>query len=117
MLERFIHPPLTPEQFQEPRWARFLFASQAAAWVWPVARRYLTFVWLPAGWGKITSGRWLFGDGAPVAGLVGPAIADPGTPPCYASFLEGVMQPNAAVFATLVPFRPTARRRGNAGSH
>jgi thiosulfate dehydrogenase (quinone) large subunit len=108
MLERFIHPPLTPEQFQEPRWARFLFASQAAAWVWLVIRLYLASVWLPAGWGKITSGEWLFGDGAPVAGLVGSAIADPGTPSWYASFLEGVVQPNAALFATLVPLGEVA---------
>ena len=27
MLDRLIHPPMTPDQFQEPRWARFLFAS------------------------------------------------------------------------------------------
>ena len=59
-------------------------------------------VWLPAGWEKVTSGEWLFGDGAPLTGLVGGAIADEGTPAWYASFLNAVVAPNASLFATLV---------------
>ena len=102
MLDRLMHPPMTPEQFQEPHWARFLFASRSAAWLWLVVRLYLAYVWLPAGWEKISSGKWLFGDGASVAGLVGKVIADPGTPSWYASFLTSVVQPNAGLFATLV---------------
>lgn len=102
MMERFVHPSWTPEQFQEPRWARFLFASRSAAWLWLVVRLYMASVWVPAGWGKVTSGEWLFGDGAALAGLVGGAIADPGTPPWYASFLTAVVEPNASLFATLV---------------
>jgi hypothetical protein len=31
MLDRFTRPPITPDQLQEPRWARFLFASTTAA--------------------------------------------------------------------------------------
>jgi hypothetical protein len=55
-MDQLIHPPLTPEQFTEPRWARFLFASQAAAWLWLVIRLYLAYIFIPAGWGKIPSG-------------------------------------------------------------
>jgi thiosulfate dehydrogenase (quinone) large subunit len=56
MLDRFIRPPITPDQLQEPRWARFLFASTTAAWIWLVVRLYMASVFIPAGWGKVTSG-------------------------------------------------------------
>jgi len=102
MLDRFIHPPITPDQLQEPRWARFLFASTTAAWLWLVVRLYVASVFLPAGWEKITSGKWLFGDGSPVQGMVGGAIASEDTPGYYVWFLQNVVQPNASLFATLV---------------
>ena len=70
MLDRLIHPPMRPDQFREPRWARFLFAGTVAAWLWLVVRVYVASVFLPAGWGKITSGKWLFSDGSPIQGLV-----------------------------------------------
>ena len=102
MLDRLIHPPMRPEQFQEPRWARFLFASTTAAWLWLVVRLYMAYIYLPAGWDKIMSGKWLFGDGSPIQGLVGGAIDSKDTPAWYAWFLENVVQPNASLFATLV---------------
>jgi thiosulfate dehydrogenase (quinone) large subunit len=40
--------------FEEPGFARFLFASPAAAWIWLLARLYLGYTWLHAGWEKIT---------------------------------------------------------------
>jgi thiosulfate dehydrogenase (quinone) large subunit len=102
MLERFIRPPITPDQLQEPRWARFLFASTTAAWLWLVVRLYVASVFLPAGWAKITSGDWLFGDGSPVQGMVSGAAANEDTPGYYVWFLQNVVQPNASLFATLV---------------
>jgi thiosulfate dehydrogenase (quinone) large subunit len=102
MLDRLIHPPMTPEQFTEPRWARFLFASRSAAWLWLVVRLYMAYVFVPAGWGKVTSGEWLFGDGTPIMGMVGGAVANEGTPAWYVWFLENIVQPNAGLFATLV---------------
>ena len=102
MLDRLINPPMTPEQFTEPRWARFLFASQAAAWLWVVVRLYMASVFLPAGWHKITEGGWMGGDGTPIMGMVSGAIANEGTPGWYVWFLENVVQPNASLFATLV---------------
>jgi hypothetical protein len=71
---------MTPADFQEPRWARYLFASTTAAWLWLVVRLYMASVFIPAGWGKITSGAWLFGDGAPIQGMVGGAVASEDTP-------------------------------------
>jgi len=102
MLDQLIHPPMRPEEYREPRWARFLFASTTAAWLWLVVRLYMAWVFLPAGWGKITGGAWLFGDGSPILRLVNGAINDPGTPTWYASFLQNFVVPNASLFATMV---------------
>jgi thiosulfate dehydrogenase [quinone] large subunit len=102
MLDRLIHPPMRPEDYREPRWARFLFTSTTAAWLWLIVRLYIVSVYLPAGWEKITSGKWLFGDGSPILGLINGAITNPGTPTWYASFLQNFVVPNASLFATLV---------------
>jgi thiosulfate dehydrogenase (quinone) large subunit len=93
---------MTPEEFREPRWARFLFASTAAAWLWLVVRLYMAYIFIPAGWGKITSGEWLFGDGSAIQGMVGGAISSEGTPGWYVWFLQNIVEPNASLFATLV---------------
>jgi thiosulfate dehydrogenase [quinone] large subunit len=93
---------MTPAEFQDPRWARFLFASTTAAWLWLVVRLYVASVFLPAGWAKITSGKWLFGDGSPIQGMVGGAASSPDSPGWYSWFLQNVVTPNAGLFATLV---------------
>jgi thiosulfate dehydrogenase (quinone) large subunit len=97
-----VFEPTRPEEYTEPRWARFLFASTTAAWLWLVVRLYMVTVYLPAGWGKMTSGKWLFSDGAPIQGLIGGAIASEDTPTWYVWFLENVVQPLSGLFATLV---------------
>jgi len=102
MMDRFLNPPMRPEEFREPRWARFLFASSSAAWLWLVVRLYEASVFLPAGWEKITSGKWLFGDGSPIQGMVAGAASSEDTPGWYVWFLQNVVQPNAGLFATLV---------------
>jgi thiosulfate dehydrogenase [quinone] large subunit len=102
MLDRLIHPPMTPADIQEPRWARFLFASTTAAWLWLILRLYMAYIFIPAAWGKITSGEWLFGDGSPIQGLVGGAASSSDTPGWYVWFLQNVVEPNAGLFATLV---------------
>ena len=102
MLDSLTNPRMTPEQFQEPRWARFLFASRAAAWLWLVIRLYLAYIFIPAGWHKITEGGWVFGDGSPIMGMVSGAASAEGTPTWYVWFLENIVQPNASLFATLV---------------
>ncbi len=108
MLDRFVHPPLRPEQFQEPRWARFLFASTTAAWLWLLVRLYVASVFLPAGLAKITSGTWLFGTGAQIDGVISGAIESPDTPGWYVWFLQNVVKASEGVFATLVALGETA---------
>jgi len=69
--------------FEEPKFAKWLFTSTAAAWIWLVARVYLGYVWLHAGWGKLTGSEggiwtwsftisnesWLKGNGAALKGF------------------------------------------------
>lgn len=43
--------------FGEPKFARWLFGSTQAAWMWLAARLYLGYEWLVAGWDKV------FGEG------------------------------------------------------
>lgn len=108
MLERTLHPTMVPADYQEPRWVRALFAGTTAGWLWLLVRLYVASVFLPAGWSKLTSGEWLFGDGSPVLGMVQGAVTNKDTPAWYASFLDGLVVPNASLFATLVAIGETA---------
>lgn len=54
---------------EEPRIARWLFGSSRTAWVWLIARVWLGWEWLAAGWGKVFGGTitwrvWNWGDAA-----------------------------------------------------
>jgi thiosulfate dehydrogenase [quinone] large subunit len=40
--------------YEEPKPAKWLFASPGAAWIWLVVRVWLGYQWLAAGWGKVT---------------------------------------------------------------
>jgi thiosulfate dehydrogenase [quinone] large subunit len=99
-------------QVPEPNVARFLFADTRLAPVWLVVRVYLGYLWLMAGWGKLTdpSGVWVGSKaGAAVAGFAQGAMAQTGgehpqVTGWYAAFLKNVVVPNAAVFSYLVTF-------------
>lgn len=71
--------------FEEPQFAKWLFASPAAAWIWLVVRVYLGYTWLHSGWGKLTGTEggtfhwstsingesWIRDGGAALKGFVG----------------------------------------------
>lgn len=42
---------------EEPRVARWFFASSTAAWIWLVARLWLGWEWLRSGWSKVFGGN------------------------------------------------------------
>jgi thiosulfate dehydrogenase (quinone) large subunit len=44
----------TEIKVQEPGFARWLFGTSAAAWIWLVVRIWLGYQWLHAGWEKVT---------------------------------------------------------------
>lgn len=46
-----------PLWIEEPRAARWLFGSGAAAWIWLVARLWLGWTWLESGWSKVFGGN------------------------------------------------------------
>jgi thiosulfate dehydrogenase [quinone] large subunit len=63
-----------PVYIEEPAFARWLLGSSQAAWVWLIARVWLGWEWLQAGWSKVFGGNitWKFWDwGDPAYGLTG----------------------------------------------
>lgn len=102
----------TEGQVPEPSITRFLFADTRMAPVWLIIRVYLGYLWLMAGWGKLTdpAGVWIGSkSGAAITGFAQGAMAQttgehPAVTGWYAGFLESVVVPNAALFAYLVTF-------------
>jgi len=97
-------------QIPEPSITRFLFADTRMAPVWLLLRVYLGYLWLMAGIGKLTEGGWIGeGAGGAIKGFSQGAMAQttgehPQVTQWYASFLENVVIPNAAVFSYVVTF-------------
>ena len=63
-----------PVYIEEPAFSKWLFGSSSAAWIWLVARLWLGWEWLQAGWSKLFGGNitwkvWDWGD--PAYGLTG----------------------------------------------
>lgn len=46
-----------PAYIEEPRIAKWFFGSSQAAWIWLIARLWLGWEWLQAGWGKVFGGN------------------------------------------------------------
>src|SRR5215216_1377362 len=97
----------------EPNITRFLFADTRMPPVWLLLRLWLGYEWLHAAWGKGPDGGWV-GEGAgwAVKGFAQGAIAQTKrefaqVTGSYASFLENVVVPNAALFSYLVIFGET----------
>jgi thiosulfate dehydrogenase (quinone) large subunit len=92
---------------------RFLFADTRMAPVWLILRLWLGYEWLKAALGKWAEGGWVGeGAGGAVKGFAQGAIAQttgehPQVTGWYASFLENVVVPNAALFSYLVIFGET----------
>jgi thiosulfate dehydrogenase [quinone] large subunit len=99
-----------PVYIEEPGFSRWLFGSSTAAWIWLVARVWLGYEWLHAGWEKLTGpGRaaWME-NGKALKGFAAGAIAaskDPEHPQVaygwWVSFLHWVSD-NAVWMAKLV---------------
>jgi thiosulfate dehydrogenase [quinone] large subunit len=63
-----------PVYVEEPVFSRWLFGSSTAAWIWLIARLWLGWEWLQAGWSKVFGGNitWRFWDwGDPAYSLTG----------------------------------------------
>lgn len=62
----------------DPRWVTALFSSTELAWVWLIARVYIGWGWLEAGWHKVHDPGWMAG-GASLQGFWERAVAVPDT--------------------------------------
>ncbi len=73
---------------EEPRVARYVFASKAASWVWLIVRLWLGYEWISAGasklWGAESASFWRTGLG--VKGFALGAIADSKGPHAQVSY-------------------------------
>ena len=65
-------------RFEEPGFARFLFASTAAAWIWLPVRLYLGYEWAHAGWEKVFGDPSWLSSTEPLKGFVGFALSQAG---------------------------------------
>ncbi|HEX4992690.1 MAG TPA: DoxX family protein, partial [Rubrobacteraceae bacterium] len=92
-------------EIPEPNITRFMFADTRMAPVWLILRLWLGYQWLLHAWGKWAEGGWVGeGAGGGVTGYAQGAIAQttgeyPQVTQWYASFLENVVVPNAALFS------------------
>lgn len=93
------------ETIPEPRFARWLFASTQAAWLWLAVRLYLGYYWIRFGWDKMFGAEsdWL-STGESLQLYLNNQI-DPEAPAIYfgwyGDFL-GFMADNAAFFAKVI---------------
>ena len=94
--------------YPEPRVSEFLFASKAMAPVWAIIRIYLGWMWLTAGWGKVTSPAWTGENaGAAVTGYLRGALGraegeSPSVTGWYAWMIENLFLPNATLMSWMV---------------
>ncbi|HZD78706.1 MAG TPA: DoxX family protein [Actinomycetota bacterium] len=93
---------------EEPRFAKWLFDSTAASWIWLVVRVYFGYEWANAGWEKIQGG-WL-GSSAGIAGFSAGALHGAAQGPhsavnygWYASFLHWVGGDGAGIMTRVIP--------------
>jgi len=115
--------------YEEPRFAKWLFASPAAGLIWLVVRIYLGYEWMHAGWEKLTGTEggfwtWHFGytadswlrSSAGLTGFTKYAASGAAQGPhsavnygWYASFLDWLSHPGpAAVFSKVIALGETA---------
>jgi thiosulfate dehydrogenase (quinone) large subunit len=97
-------------QIPEPALSRFLFADTRMSWFWLLARVYVGWQWLHAGWEKFHNPVWV-GDKAGMAlnGFIDKAVtkaagAHPDVQGWYADFLQGFVQQHVHTFSYIVTF-------------
>lgn len=90
MIERMFRP----YTLRDPIWYRFLFANVAMSPIWTLARLYVGWQWLQAGWQKVDGDGWLNQDGASLRSFWERIVQIPerGTPPIkfdwYRDFIQ-----------------------------
>lgn len=93
---------------KQSRFTHFFLSNTASAPLWFIARLYLGYEFLMAGWGKMANAAW-FGTGAGAAlnGFVQGAVAKttglhPDVYQWYASFLQSSVLPHVMIWSNVV---------------
>jgi thiosulfate dehydrogenase [quinone] large subunit len=76
----------------DPPIARLLFASTKISWIWLILRVYLGYMWLSAGWGKISGGTWMTGEPLKGFWIAAVKIPEQGKPPIAFDWYRGFIQ-------------------------
>lgn len=98
------------EYYPEPTISKFLFASRFMAPIWTVVRVYLGWLWLNAGWHKVTDPKWVGAEaGTAVTGFLNRALSlsvgdSPAVSGWYAWLVENVFLPLGPAMSYLVAF-------------
>src|SRR5690606_22395963 len=96
--------------YPEPPVSKFLFASKTLAPLWTVLRVYLGWLWVDAGWHKVTNPAWVGENaGTAVSGFLNRAVSlstgdSPAVTGWYAWIIENIFLPAAPVFSYMVAF-------------
>lgn len=99
--------------YPEPPITKFLFASKYMAPFWTVVRVYLGWLWLNAGWHKVSDSNWVGANaGTSVRGFLERAVTlasgeRPSVTGWYAWIIENIFLPIAPVMSYLVAFGET----------
>jgi thiosulfate dehydrogenase [quinone] large subunit len=97
-------------QLKNPVFVDFIFTNPKFAWFWLIARVYVGWAWLSAGWGKVIDPTWAGEQaGESITGFVTRAIAKatgehPAVQSWYATFLEKVILPIPEFWSYVVAY-------------
>jgi thiosulfate dehydrogenase [quinone] large subunit len=100
-------------RFEDPPFARALLGDVRWSWIWLIIRLYAGYEWITAGLGKINNPAWTGNKaGTALAGFVKGALtettgAHPNVQAWYATFLNNVVLPNAAVWGYVIAIGET----------
>ncbi|MES3005844.1 MAG: DoxX family membrane protein [Patescibacteria group bacterium] len=99
---------MNPLNLSTPRFFKFIFEDSRIAWLWLVVRIYVGWIWLEAGWSKVTNSVWIGGgagkalDGFIKGSLTKAGGAHPDVQSWYAFFLENVVLPHVIFWSNVV---------------
>jgi len=94
----------------QSRFSKFLFSNKKMAWFWLIARVYVGYEWITAGWSKVNNPAWVGSDaGAALSGFIQGALmktagAHPDVSGWYASFLQNVVLSNVQAWSHIISF-------------
>lgn len=101
-------------EIPEPPVSRFIFANTNLSVLWLLLRVYVAFLWLEAGWAKVTNPAWVGPHAGPaVKGFLMGALKKtagehPDVTGWYGSFIHTFVLPHATLFSHLVAFGEVA---------